>query len=278
MIVTEIWYLARNFTKMAIAEYINELLSNEEYAFSWNEILQKSTKSEIALKRELSRLVVKKQIVNLRKGFYLIIPPRYKKSGVLPIELYLEKLFKYLQKDYYLAFYSASKFHGASHQQIQKDYVITSLPSVYDIKKKSVNINFFNASNWPKKNIIKKKSDAGYFNISSPALTLIDLVHYHRKLGGLNRMLANIEELSEELAEFDINNLLSWYPHKSTIQRTGYLLEEIQVDQVIIDQLYDYLQKSYFFPVLLSSKKGQKAGKAKNRWKIDVNLELESDL
>jgi len=264
--------------KMIIAEYINELLSNEEYAFSRKEILERSTVSRFALKRELSRLVEKKQIVSLRKGFYLIIPPRYKKIGILPIEMYVDKLLKYLHRDYYLAFYSAAKFHGASHQQIQKDYVITSLPSVYDIKKESVNINFFNTSNWPKKNIIKKKSDAGYFNISSPALTLVDLVHHHGKIGRLNRMLANIEELSEELAEFDIKDLLSWYPHKSTIQRTGYLLEEIQVDQVIIDKLYDYLQKSNFFPVLLSSKKGQKAGKAKNKWKVDVNVELESDL
>ncbi len=263
---------------MIIAEYINKLLSNEEYAFSRNEILERSTLSGFALKRELSRLVEKKQIVSLRKGFYLIIPPRYKKFGVLPIELYIDKLSNYLQKNYYIAFYSAAKFHGASHQQIQKDYVITSLPSVYDIKKESVNINFFNTSNWPKKNIIKKKSDAGYFNISSPVLTLVDLVHYQGKLGGLNRMLAIIEELIEEITKQDIKDLLSWYPHKSTIQRIGYLLEEIQVDQVIIDQLYDYLQKSNFFPVLLSSEKGQKAGKAKNKWKVDVNIELESDL
>ncbi|MBU8892591.1 MAG: type IV toxin-antitoxin system AbiEi family antitoxin [Bacteroidales bacterium] len=263
---------------MIIAEYINELLSNEEYAFSRKEILERSTVSGFALKRELSRLVEKKKIVSLRKGFYLIIPPRYKKIGILPIEMYVEKLFKYLQRDYYLAFYSAAKFHGASHQQIQKDYVITSLPSVYDIKKESVNINFFNTSNWPKKNINKKKSDAGYFNISSPALTLVDLIHYHGKLGGLNRMLAIIEELIEEITKSDLKDLLSWYPHKSTIQRTGYLLEEMQVDQVIINQLYDYLQKSDFFPVLLSSKKGQKAGKAKNKWKVDVNVELESDL
>ena len=103
---------------MTVAEYINKLLSIEEYAFSINELNQQSGKSEIALKRELSRLVEKKQLVNLRKGFYLIIPPRYSNFGILPIELYIDKLFNYLQRDYYIAFYSAAKFHGAGHQQI----------------------------------------------------------------------------------------------------------------------------------------------------------------
>ena len=263
---------------MIISKIIDELLSNEEYSFFWDEIIQKSTKSEIALKRELSRLVEKGQVINLRKVFYLIIPPRYKKFGILPIELYIDKLFNYLQKDYYLAFYSAAKFHGASHQQIQKDYVITSLPSVYDIKKESVNINFFNTSNWPKKNIIKKKSDAGYFNISSPTLTIVDLVHHHGKIGGLNRTFTTIEELIEELTEEDISNLLSWYPFKSTIQRTGYLLEELQADNKLTDLFYEYLKDKRYFPILLSPTKGQKAGKVSNVWKVDVNLELESDL
>ncbi|MBN1637417.1 MAG: type IV toxin-antitoxin system AbiEi family antitoxin [Ignavibacteriales bacterium] len=263
---------------MTVAEYINKLLSIEEYAFSISELNQQTTKSEIALKRELSRLVEKKQLINLRKGFYLIIPPRYSNFGILPIELYIDKLFNYLKRDYYIAFYSAAKYHSASHQQIQKEYVITSLPPVYNINKKSINVNIFNASNWPKKNIIKRKSDAGYFNISSPVLTLIDLVHFHRRLGGLSRILLIIKELTESLTKNDISDLLSWYPHKSTIQRTGYLLEEIEVNKILIEPFYNYLQKTKFFPVLLSPRKGQKPGKVNSRWKIDVNIELESDL
>ena len=91
-------------------------------------------------------------------------------------------------------------------------------------------------------------------------------------------MLAILEELSEEINLNDITELLTWYPHKSTLQRFGFLLEEIQADQNISKQIKEHLQQSKFFPVLLSPKSGQKPGAVGNLWKVDVNIKLESDL
>lgn len=263
---------------MAVANYIKELLSYEEYAFSWEELIKKSNKSKISLKRELSRLVEKKEVVNIRKGFYLIISPRYSNQGQLPVQLYIEKLFKYLNRKYYLSFYSSAKFHGASHQQIQHEYLITTIPSILNIKKGAIDLRFFTTSNWPKKNIMDRKSDAGYFKISSPVLTAVDLIHYQTKLGGLNRMLAILEELTEEIDQFDLANLLTWYPHRSTLQRFGFLLEELHVDDELTEQLFEYLKSLKYFPVLLNPKSAQKPGAVNNRWKVDVNIKLESDL
>ena len=263
---------------MTISDYIKQIQSYEEYAFSWEELLKNCYKTDIALKRGLSRLVKKKEIVNLRKGFYLIIPPRYSKQQQLPIQLYIDKLFINLNRQYYLGFYSAAKFHGASHQQAQRDYVMTEKPKLNAIGKNSFDIRFFTTAKWPDKNIIDKKSDAGIYKISSPALTAVDLIHHQTKLGGLNRMLAILEELSEEINLNDITELLTWYPHKSTLQRFGFLLEKIQADQNISKQIREHLQQSKFFPVLLSPKSGQKPGAVENLWKVDVNIKLESDL
>ena len=135
-------------------------------------------KSETSIKSELSRLIVKKEIVNLRKGFYLIITPRYSSAQKLPIQLYCEKLFKYLDRNYYVALFSAAKFHGASHQQVHRDYIITEKPKFNDISKGAIDIRFFTTSNWLDKNIQIKKSDAGQYKVSSPALTIADLIHY----------------------------------------------------------------------------------------------------
>lgn len=253
-------------------------MGTEEYSFSWNDLRQQSSKSDTSLKRELSRLVAKKEIINLRKGFYLILPPRYRNIGQLPIELYIEKLFKYLNKSYYLGLYSAARLHGASHQQIQQNYIITSLPSMLDIDKGGILINFYTSASWPERNVLQQKSDAGYFKVSSPALTAADLVHYQTKLGGLSRMGAILEELSEEIKEKDINDLLSWYPHKSTLQRLGYLLEEYQSNSIVVEHIFKHIKKEAFYPVVLSTQGGQKAGAVENRWKVFVNLEIEGDL
>ena len=149
--------MLKNLLRLTITEYIHQLQSFEEYAFSWKELLSNCNKTETSLKRELSRLVDKKEIINLRKEFYLIIPPRYSKQGQIPIQLYIDKLFKTLNRNYYLGFYSAAKFHGASHQQAQQEYVMTENPKLGDIKKNELQLRFFTASKWPTKNIQAKK-------------------------------------------------------------------------------------------------------------------------
>ncbi len=264
--------------KLTTIDYIKQCLSLEEYSFSLEELQKKTSKSEISIKSDLSRLVGKKEILNLRKGFYLIIPPRYSKQGQVPIQLYIDKLFRYLNRNYYLGFYSAAKFHGASHQQSQRDYVMTEKPKLNSIRKNIFDIRFLTTAKWSNKNIIDKKSDAGIFKISSPALTAVDLIHYQTKLGGINRMLAILEELAEEINQDDIAELLTWYPHKSTLQRLGFLLEEVGTDQSLSKPIKEHLGQSKFFPVLLSPKSQQKPGAVDNFWKVDVNIKLESDL
>lgn len=263
---------------MNVSQYIKKIQSFEEYAFSWNEILKNCNAPEPTLRKELVRLSEKNEIRNLRQGFYLIIPPRYQNFGKLPIQLYADKLFKHLNKNYYLGLYSAATAYGASHQKIQQDYIVTIPPALRDIDKGKTKIRFFKTEHWPAKNIIEKKSDAGLYKISSPALTAVDLVHHHTKIGGLNRMLANLEELAQEIGVEDLDQLLSWYPYKSTLQRVGYLMEQMGVKESIPNEIFKRLKNESFYPVLLTPKKGEKIGKTGNRWKIDVNIKLQSDL
>lgn len=262
----------------SVADFMGKCLSYEQYAFSWDELKDEVSKTDVALRHEIGRLSSKKEIITLRQGFYLILPPRYRQYERLPLELYVERLFSYIGKPYYIAFFSAAAFHGASHQQVQQSYLMTKIPNMRDIKKGNNYLNISATSNWPEKNILKRKSDAGLYNISSPALTAIDLIHYQSKMGGLNRILAILEELSESITLEDINNLLRWYPHISSIQRLGVIFQELQIDQTLLEPLQEYFKDKKFFPVLLSPNKDEKPGKANNLWKVDMNIELDSDL
>ena len=82
----------------AVTHYIKQIQSYEEYAFSWEELLKNCDTPESTLRKELGRLAAKKEILNLRKGFYLIIPPRYQNLGKLPIQLYVNKPFHFKQR------------------------------------------------------------------------------------------------------------------------------------------------------------------------------------
>jgi predicted transcriptional regulator of viral defense system len=262
---------------MSAADYINQLLSYEEYSFSFNELYDNSPKSKQALISELKRLSDKKEIVNLRHGFYLILPPRYRNIESLPLELYINKLFEYLNKPYYVSCLSAARFHGSAHQQIQKDYVITIPPPIRDTYKTS-NIKFLTCSHWPEFNVVKKKSEAGYYNISSPVLTIADLISYQSQLGGLNKQFTVIQELSEEIELNDLKDLLKWYPYKSTLQRLGYLLAKLQISPDLTDMIYSELVRRKIYPILLDPGMEKIAGDIGNQWKVNVNIELESDL
>lgn len=263
---------------MTVAEYIKKLLSVEEYAFSMEELLRETDKGQTAILRELARLIEKKEVFNLRQNFCVILTPRYSSFGKLPINLYIHKLFGYIGRSYYLSFYSAAKFYGASHQQIQRDYVMTQAPKPLNIQKPPFDIRFLTTSAWPKKNIFLEKSDAGIYHISSPALTLADLVHYQNKLGGLNRMLSMVEELLEAITQDDFNDLLSWYNQKATLQRLGFLISEIDAGNILCDQIFKNLAKQKIHAVLLQPNTKQRPGAVNNKWKVHVNLKLESDL
>ena len=214
----------------------------------------------------------------LHRLTYIIIPPRYSKLSVIPLELYVNKLFVHLGKPYYIGLYSAAQLHGAAHQQAQTEYIITEGTRMLDIHKKNIAINFFLTSNWPQANIVQKRSDAGYFNVSDPLLTIVDLIYHQRKLGGINRMLANIEELLEEVEGSEMNSLLQWYPHKSVLQRLGFLMDYVNPKNDLLEPLIVYLERHGFYPVLLNTSDKIKPGAVDNKWKVDVNLALESDI
>ncbi|MCH2488558.1 MAG: type IV toxin-antitoxin system AbiEi family antitoxin [Flavobacteriales bacterium] len=264
---------------MTLSDFINNQLSFEKYSFTFDEVADAYTdKSEDLVQNDLKYATKNGNIIPLRHHFYLIIPPRYSRFGKLPVELYIDRMFEYLDRNYYVGLYSAAKFFGAGHQQIQKEYVLHDKAPMLSISKNAIHLDFFTVSNWPKKNIILKKGDAGMFNISSPCLTAVDLIYHQTKIGGLNRTLSVLEELTEEMILVDVKDLLSWYPHKSVLQRLGFLLEEIEGQTNKTDSLYEHLRDHKFYPTLLSPRSNEKPGAVENRWKVDVNIKVESDL
>ena len=94
----------------------------------------------------------------------------------------------------------------------------------------------------------------------------------------MSKQFTAIEELADELNHEDLELLVSWYPNKSTLQRVGYLLEILQVQDDITAIIYNKVSETGSYPVLLNHRKGEKSGKTGNRWKVDVNIKLESDL
>lgn len=112
----------------------------------------------------------------------------------------------------------------------------------------------------------------GYFWVSTPDLTALDLVQYHKKIGGLNRILFLMEELVETINPAKLLILLESTP-VPTIQRFGFLLDFLG-KQSISDKVYSFLKgrKLLKIPLSLSHRHGN--GEIENRWNVIVNLNL----
>lgn len=261
-----------------VAQFINSLLAVEQYSFSLDELMRQTQKSKNAVRLEISNLIEKNEVLNLRHGFYLILPPKYRSLGKLPLNLYVNKLFSTLERKYYIGFYSAAKIYGASHQQSQVDYILSQPPKLLDVKKSPIALRFLTTKDWPKGNVITKKSDAGLYNISSPILTLADLVRYQNKLGGINRMLATIEELMEEVTKEDVVTFLKWYDHKATLQRLGFLMRFIDEENEFSTLILNKLQAAKIYPILLQPVTKKRPGAVDNPFKVAINITLDNDI
>ncbi len=66
--------------------------------------------SEQILQNELYRLCNNKTIVNVYRGFYVIIPVQYVLRGSVPATYYIDQLMSYLKKPYYVCMLSDAEF------------------------------------------------------------------------------------------------------------------------------------------------------------------------
>jgi len=123
-------------------DFLRSIRTNGRYAFTLEDLTTNIPKPIKNIRKDLDRLRIKGEIINIRRGFYTIIPDEYKNMGVIPVEFYIDELMKYLNKTYYVGLYSAAMFHGAAHQQPQEFYIISEKPKPRRISNDIFLINF----------------------------------------------------------------------------------------------------------------------------------------
>ena len=153
-----------------LEDFIKKMRSVGRYAFNLSEIKESFELSEKALNQALYRLKVKNDIAQIRRGFYVIVTPEYSKTGMLPTVLFIDDLMSALNKKYYVGLFSAAALYGASHQQPMEFFVITENPAPRSVNNEKLKLNFLVKGKWWDDDIQKKKTDAGYINVSSPSL------------------------------------------------------------------------------------------------------------
>lgn len=264
----------------ALGKWVIELQSKGRHSSTLKEFRKQfPDKSEAALKLGINRLIKKGAIISIYKGYYLLIPPQYASRGILPPSLFIDGLMKYLKKEYYVSLLSAAAQYGAAHQQPQEFFVITSPPKVRMTVKKGIKVNFINKKEINKQFIEKRKTDTGYFNISNPEMTAADLVHYTTQVGGINRVSTVLNELADQMKPERLNlNFVNSIP-AATLQKLGYLLDEILKRNELADQLHKSAMgaKITFFRTYIGKQGKSKKYVFNPKWNIVNHLKIKID-
>lgn len=266
---------------MTIREWINNRLIHGKPFFSVEDIrISFPNIIETSMRRELSRLVASKIIISVYRGFYVIVPPHYAADLKIPAYFYIDQLMSYIGKPYYLSLLTAGVLWGAAHQRPQRTSVMTIPPRARTSMTRNDDLLWAYRSNIPEQFLKKKNSETGTILYSDAELTAIDLVQFEHLIGGLSRAATVLSELVEN-TNFSkaATSGLFYLTTVPTIQRLGFLLDEILYETEQADVLYKELIQyapNYTYQ-LLSRRSPHIKENCNKRWKIYVNNQIEPD-
>lgn len=257
-------------------QFFIEMQSKGRYAFTFEELKNYFNLSNDTLLKGLHRYKKKKQVAQIRKGFYAIIPPEYSRQQMLPPQLFIDDLMKSLNKPYYVALLSAAALYGAAHQQPMEYFVIAQTPAPRNIKSKKLKITFTSKVRWDNDALVQKNTNTGYINVSSPELTALDLLLYVNKIG-LNRVVTILEELVQSMKYSLLLKTAKKFSETPAIQRLGYMLDRHLKEEKLSEALLKVINERTSSPIPLSIQK-TKLGELDEKWNVIINTQIESDL
>jgi predicted transcriptional regulator of viral defense system len=194
---------------------------------------------------------------------------------MVPPDWFIDDLMAFLKRPYYVGLLTAAAMHGSGHQQPQEYQVVVSSPE-RSIKRGNLNIRFYQKKSMGTAPQSRLKSYTGYFTISTPAATALDLVRFSSAIGGLDTVLTVLQDLTEKIAQEDLIKTAQNESDLSLVQRLGWLLDQTH-NPAIADGLARWLLSKKPCKTLLDVRSPVTGGRKDPRWQVIVNADPKSE-
>ena len=262
-----------------IRDRVEDLPKNGKITFSKEEVeRQFPGLSTHNIHNTLHRLVLKKKVQSVWRGFRVVVPVEYGLKGVVdPIE-YIDRLMDYPGKEYYIGLLSASAIHGAAHRQPMELMLITASNHLREKIKNDVKISFSAKKDIPGRYIRQVAVRSGYIPVSTPELTAIDLLLHVKKSGGLNRVATVLNELAEVIDFEKVSPDFFRNIKTAEVRRLGYLPDTPGFPEAAGTLLRKAVEANLQFRRYpLCIKKNTSVFPVDKKWKIVINEIVETD-
>ncbi|MHB1947410.1 MAG: type IV toxin-antitoxin system AbiEi family antitoxin [Gammaproteobacteria bacterium] len=271
---------------MKISDFITNLIAKGYNSFTIAQAKDALKVSDAALRAALRRLNKKGEIAKPLNGFYVIVPPEYRILGCRPEEHFINEMMEYLDVPYYIGLLSAAQYYGATHHRPQQLQIVTNQ------KRRSITCGRVRIVFIIKKDIAQTPTQEfnlpqGIVTVSTPEATIMDLIIYADRSGGLDNTLTVLKDLAKKISLNKLLKLIKQSKEITWAQRLGYLLELISDDKFIEDIAKNVNKRKPRERLLISTPKAPKVKFIKKiqpkkptknkKWKLIINTKLEPD-
>lgn len=256
------------------SEYIVELAARGRYHFGTDEVVAALGSSVPAARAALRRLKARGQIADPHRGFYVIVPPEYRRVGCLPAEQFIPQLMTHLGERYYVALLTAAELHGAAHHRPQAFQVMVKT-NRRPIECGEVRVQFIARKDLERTPTVERNTPRGTLRVASPEATALELVGYADQCGGLDNVASVLTELVETLDSKKLLQAARRCPI-AWAQRLGYLLD-LTHNENVADVLAPLVgDVAHAFAPLVRAR--TKTGAVRvEKWKLAVNASVEPE-
>lgn len=259
------------------AQWLRARLTRGRYTFTHAEAVEALRRTPLAVSKALRRLLGQGLLVSPRRGFYVIVPGEFDLAGAPPAQWFIHHLMGYLEQPYYVGLLTAAAQHGASHQAAQVFQVVTDRPT-RPMEAGRIRIEFVMKSDIEGTPTVEVKTPTGYMTVSTPEATALDLARYFKAAGHLSHVATVLEELAERLDGDELVQAARAGGYEMVVvQRLGYLLDRVGGESVT-DGLAVIVADKAPQAVALQPGRSRKGCPVDARWRVAVNVEVESDL
>ena len=213
--------------RSALSSYVSALLSVGRTVFTAEEAEQALGVGRGAFLDAAERLQRRKALLNLRQGFYVVVPPQYASWGAPPPAWYIDALMRHERQAYYVGLLKAAELHGATHQAVMEFQVLTAkrLPKIR--AGRNLIVFYFRKDMDAVTAVIEdRKTDTGTMKISSAALTALDLLRYPQASGGIDNIATVLSDLGPKIDPEQLAALTATV-ERPVAQRLGHLLARL---------------------------------------------------
>lgn len=253
--------------------WIDRLHARGRFVFTFDQARADLVATAAAAKSALSRAQARALLYSPAQGLYVVVPAEYRTAGAPPWQWYLDPMMRHLKVGYYAGLLTAAAHHGANPQAAQEVQVVVDRQQ-RDRPAGLARLRFVQNPQAGETPAVKSSTPTGHVRISTPEVTMLDLIAHPRVSGGWGNIASVVSQLGPLGSRRGWRDALGTDPAVPRVQRLGYLLERAGAPHT--EELTAWLAPRSARTVTLVPG-GRREGIADPRWRVIPDPLIQAD-